>query len=69
MPLRLFGSEKTAAARRERQEQLEKALSDSLRTLSKIFTRTAELIEKRRLERNGYEKQEQFLERSKPPER
>jgi hypothetical protein len=68
MPLRLFGSEKTAAARRERQEQMEKAVADGFRMLSKLLSRAADLVEKQRLQRNGYEKQGEFLERSKPRE-
>lgn len=66
MPLRLFKGESSSVAQRERREQLEKALADGFRTLSQIFQKTAELIEQQRLQRSGYEKQEKFLERSKP---
>ena len=69
MPLRLFRSEKTTATRRERQEQMEKAVADGFRMLSKLLSRAADLVEQQRLARNGYEKQGEFLERSKPPER
>ncbi len=64
MPMRIFRGESSSAAQRERREQLEKALADGFRTLSKLFQRTAELIEQQRLQRGGYEKQEKFLERS-----
>ncbi len=66
MRLRLFKGESSSAAQRERREQVEKALADGFRTLSQLFQRTAELIEQQRLRRSGYEKQEQFLERTKP---
>lgn len=67
MPLRFFRKENSSAARREREEKLEKALADGLRVLSDLFKKSAELIEARRLERSGYEKQEKYLERVSPP--
>lgn len=66
MPLRIFRKENSSAARREREEQIEKALANGLRVLSDLFKKSAELIEARRLERSGYEKQEKFLERVPP---
>lgn len=66
MPLRMFRGETSSAAQRERREQFEKALADGFRTLSQLFQKTAELIEQQRLQRGGYEKQEKFLERTKP---
>jgi hypothetical protein len=65
MRLRLpFRKENSSVAQREREEQLQKALSDGLRTLGLMFGRAADFIEKRRLEKQGYEKQGRFLERT-----
>ncbi len=61
-----FRRENSSAARRERENQLHKALVDGLRTLGSLFTHAAELVEKRRLERQGFERQEHFLERTVP---
>ncbi len=66
MPLRIFRSETSAAAQRERRERVERAMSEGFRVLSKLFERAARRIDDQRLQRSGYEKQEQFLERSKP---
>lgn len=59
-----FRKENSSAARREREEQLQKALAEGLRTVGHLFARAADFIEKQRLERQGYEKQERFLERT-----
>ena len=59
--------ETTDAAKRERVEELERAVTQSLRSLAGAFTHLANLIEQRRLSRAGYEKQERFLERTDPP--
>ena len=64
MGFSLFRRDSSAAARRERAEQIEKSLIEGFRTLSTLFTKAAELIEARRLERNGYDRQEKFLERA-----
>lgn len=63
LPL-LFRRENSSAARRERQAQLERALTEGLRKLSEVLKTTADLIEARRLEKRGYEQQERFLERT-----
>ena len=60
----LFKRESSDAARRERVEELERAVTQSLRTLAGAFTQLANAIEQRRLSRAGYEKQERFLERT-----
>jgi len=59
-----FRSENSSAARREREEKMQKAVSDGLRTLGLMFSRAADFIEKKRLERQGYQKQGRFLERT-----
>jgi hypothetical protein len=66
MPLRFFNKENSSVARRERQEQIERALAQGFRHLSDILKKAADLIEAQRLERGGYEKQEKFLERTPP---
>ena len=58
----LFNRKKTAIANKA-QNQSEKMLADLFRTLGDICTRLADVIEKQRLEREGYEKQDKFLER------
>lgn len=67
MPLRLFRREKSAAARREREERFEKAVVEGFRTLSDLLKVAADAIEAKRLERQGFDKQEKFLERSGRP--
>lgn len=64
MPLRFFRKENSSVARREREEQLERALVKGFRSLSDLLKKAADLIEAQRLERGGYEKQEKFLERT-----
>ena len=64
MPLRFFRKENSSPARREREEQLERALVDGFRKLSNMLKKAADLIEAKRLERGGYDKQEKFLERT-----
>lgn len=66
MPLRFFRKENSSPARREREEKIEKALVDGFRQLSTLLQKAADLIEAKRLERHGYDKQEKFLERSEP---
>jgi len=67
MPLRLFRRENSSAARREREEQIEKALAKSFRFVADLFKKSADRIEAQRLERNGFKDQEKFLERTVPP--
>jgi hypothetical protein len=64
MRFSLFSRESTEAARRERQEQLEKRVVEGFRQLSGLLQKAAEYIEARRLERNGFREQEKFLERT-----
>ncbi len=59
----LFNREKSTAARRERQAEVERLLTDGLRTLSGLFNVLADRLEKQRLERDGYEKPGSFLKR------
>jgi hypothetical protein len=56
--------EKSTAARREREDALARALTQSLRTLSTLLTGLADRVEKERLERSGYHPPERFLERT-----
>ena len=64
MPLRFFRKENSTPARREREEKLERALVDGFRQLSNLLKKAADVIEAKRLERHGYDKQEKFLERA-----
>ncbi len=59
----LFRRENTSAAARERQERVERALTDGLRTLSSVLKQVADAVEQRRLQRNGFQQQERTLER------
>ncbi|GMU61646.1 MAG: hypothetical protein AMXMBFR34_34090 [Myxococcaceae bacterium] len=63
LPL-LFRRENSSAARREREEQLEKALTQGMRKLADLLKQAADQLEARRLEKRGYEPQERFLERA-----
>ena len=60
----LFRRENSSAARREREDRMQKALSEGLRTMATMLSRAAQFVEERRLERAGFEKQERFLERT-----
>lgn len=60
----LFSRENSPAARREREAQLERRLTNGLRRLSEVLRLMADRIEARRLERRGFETQERFLERT-----
>ncbi len=64
--LSFLRKENSAPARRERQEQLERLLTEGLRTLSGMLKSAADTLERQRLERSGYEKQDKFLKRHDP---
>ncbi len=64
MAFSLFRKENNPAAQRERRERLERRIAEGFRQLSLVFQKAAEVVEARRLERNGYESQEKFLERT-----
>jgi hypothetical protein len=64
MAFSLFRKENNAAAQRERRERLERRVAEGFRQLALVFQKAAEVVEARRLERNGYESQEKFLERT-----
>ena len=66
MPLRFFRKENSSVARRERAEKIERAVVDGFRQLSGLLKKAADVIETKRLERHGYDKQEKFLERTTP---
>lgn len=61
--MRWFRRENSEAARRERAEQVERAVIDGFRALSQVLQRAADFMEQRRLHRSGYEEQGRFLER------
>lgn len=64
--LKLLRRENSTAARRERQDQLEKLFTESLRGLSTLLKSAADNLERKRLERSGYEPQDKFLKRHDP---
>jgi hypothetical protein len=57
-------SENSTAAKRERQSERERMLTEGLRTLSKLAMELADRLEKQRLAREGYEPQDQYLKRT-----
>lgn len=59
-------NENSVASQRERREKLERALTQSLRTVGSLVTQLADRIERQRLARRGHLPQERFLERTKP---
>ena len=61
--LKLLRRENSSAARRERQDQLERLLTEGLRTLSGMLKGAADNLERQRLERSGHEPQDKFLKR------
>ncbi len=50
----LFRRDRTVIKRADAQDQAEKILAESLRMLSQVCTKVADLIETQRLERAGY---------------
>lgn len=69
MPFPFFRQDTSLPAQHERRARIERAVADGFRRLSSVLTRAAEVIEARRLERHGYEKQEKYLERVTPKDR
>jgi hypothetical protein len=63
LPL-LFRRENSATARAERQARLERAVTDGLRRLAGVLKEAADLIEKQRLARQGYETKKDYLQRT-----
>ena len=61
--LKYLRRENSTAARRERQQQIERLFTEGLRTLSTLLKTAADRLEKQRLERSGYETQDKFLKR------
>jgi hypothetical protein len=65
LPL-LFRRDRTVIKRADAQDQAEKILAESLRLLSQVCTKVADLIETQRLERAGYS-QNTYLRRLDTP--
>jgi ribose 1,5-bisphosphokinase PhnN len=61
LPL-LFRRDRTLA-KADAQDQAEKLLAESLRTLGQVCSKVADFIEAQRLERRGYSQQNDFLHR------
>ncbi|MDY7231803.1 hypothetical protein [Hyalangium rubrum] len=62
LPL-LFRRDRSILKRPDAQDQVEKVLAESLRTMGQICAKVADLIEAQRLERQGYSQQQDFLRR------
>ncbi len=62
LPL-LFRRDRTVLKRPDAQDQVEKLLAGSLRTLGQVCSKVADLIETQRLARQGYAQQQDFLRR------
>lgn len=66
LPL-LFRRDRTVIKRADAQDQVEKVLAESLRLLSQVCTKVADLIETQRLERAGYSQSDTYLRRLDTP--
>jgi hypothetical protein len=58
-----FRRDRSILKRPDAQDQVEKVLADSLRTLGQVCSKVADLIEAQRLQRQGYSQQNDFLRR------
>lgn len=63
LPL-LFRRENSDAAKAERQARVERAVTEGLRKLADVLKEAADLIEKQRLARQGYDTKKDFLQRT-----
>jgi hypothetical protein len=63
MKFPLFRRDRSKQAQLEAQEELERLMAASFRTLGQLLSRAADLIEAQRLSRSGFEKQGRFLQR------
>lgn len=59
----LFGGKDRSLQKQQAQDQAERLLVESFRTLSAVCQRFADFIEAQRLQRQGYEEQGRYLER------
>ncbi|MFE8595815.1 hypothetical protein [Archangium violaceum] len=63
----LFRRDRTVIKRADAQDQAEKILAESLRLLSQVCTKVADLIETQRLERAGYSNNAYLQRLDNPP--
>lgn len=59
----IFGRKDASIQKQQAQDQAERLLVESFRTLSAVCLRFADFIETQRLARQGYEEQGRYLER------
>jgi uncharacterized protein (DUF1778 family) len=64
----LFRRDRTIIKRADAQDQAEKILAESLRMLSQVCSKVADLIETQRLERAGYAQKDAYLHRLDTPQ-
>jgi hypothetical protein len=65
----LFRRESNAVAQRERVERFERRVAEGFRQLAAMLSKAAELIDAQRLKRSGYQRPDNFLERTDKPRR
>jgi hypothetical protein len=68
MKFPLFRRERTVIKRADAQDQVEKVLAESLRVLSQVCTKVADVIETQRLERAGYSQNTLLRRLDTPPD-
>lgn len=59
----LFQKDRSVQAVKDAQDRTDKILVETFRLLGQVCGKMADLIEAQRLSRNGFEKQERYLER------
>ncbi len=59
----LFRSEKTESSKREREDRVQRTVTDVLRRMARLFSTVADLVEAKRLEQKGYSPHQKHLER------
>lgn len=68
MKFPLFRRERAVIKRADAQDQVEKVLAESLRVLSQVCTKVADVIETQRLERAGYSQNTLLRRLDTPPD-
>lgn len=61
----LFGKEPSVLMK-EGEDRTDKLVVETLRLMSQVFTKLADIVETERLEKQGFKGQERFVERTDP---